>query len=37
MSIPEYQLEIWSHQGAVTTVRQTHEFGESNEQWSQSC
>lgn len=25
MPIPESQLEIWSHQGAVTTAKQTHE------------
>jgi hypothetical protein len=25
MPIPESQLEVWSHQGAVTTARQTHE------------
>ena len=25
MSIPESQLETWSHQGAVTTAKQTHE------------
>jgi hypothetical protein len=25
MSIPESQLERWSHQGAVTTAKQTHE------------
>ncbi len=25
MSIPESQLEIWSHQGAVTTAKKTHE------------
>ncbi len=25
MSIPEAQLETWSHQGAVTTAKQTHE------------
>ncbi len=25
MAIPEEQLEVWSHQGAITTARQTHE------------
>ena len=25
MPIPESQLETWSHQGAVTTAKQTHE------------
>ena len=25
MSIPESQLEVWSHQGAETTARATHE------------
>lgn len=37
MGIPESQLETWSHQGAVTTARATHESVrnalESYESW----